>query len=1370
MKVLTRTNDYSRSLNYRYMMSFKADMSKEVADSWRSTDLSNIYTNLQNFALDPTDVDKDYNRNFLHYVVQCDNPSIIDELRFRIQTIPKEDLAKLATQKDKYGKKPLDYCTNPVSKDTYKALFEEVLGRSLSEPQSSEPQASEPKKADFNEAVKATYMPQENPVQTVPVAKPKADPEIIDAEIIEEETVGNELKEGTVIPVSDDLDSDFDFGDEEGVNEGVNVDGKEIQDANISVSQNSNSSAQVSKPNATTPAGDAGAEKGPKKITFDDIIGLDDVKVKLIKELVLPLSDENLSKLDKNALNLENGFLLHGPAGCGKKDLAMALANELGMKVTEINDLNDLIKMKNESKQKIKSKKDLKFVLIDNIDEKINPNMVDTTAAIFKDCAKNGIILVATTNKYDDIDKNIIRVGSFDQHIEIPLPQYKDRVKQIKKHIEGIQEELNVQITDKDIEQIAKGTSGFSTAAIKYVIEKGIKDEVVRGNGVLDISDINSVIEEYAKTRNIGKLMEDNPTSVYDTFVKRTIIDSPKDFSEVAGMENVKKQFRESIVDRLEPETRKRFEKADTSLFNDGFLLYGPPGCGKTFMAEALAGETKLPLYKIDKSTYESSLKGDTVKKIAKIFNQLFKKFEETGEYSILFVDEADSIFPKRQNADDTSNQETNMMLQYLNNCTKKGVIPILATNFRDKLDDAVIRTGRIGTYIEIPAPDFEARKELFKINLMRKEVGKNITEDNCKELAEMLEGYSSSDIAHITKNAIDKALLKGDEPLTIDDIKAEIKIYARERNLSDDFTVNDKTAQFDTFKKRERIKYPKNFGDVAGMESTKNELNKLIVDRLKPEVQERFKKNGRPLFGDGIMLYGKPGNGKTFIVEALAGEANLPLYKVTKADYDTKWKGEAGNNIAKIFNQLEEKFRKTGEYSLLFFDEADAIFPKRGTTGGWNDEETNLLLTYLNNASSKGIIPILASNYSEKIDDAVLRSGRIGTHLEIPSPDFPARKAMLEREILGKDLTKHITDDDISELARLLNGFCAADITKTASKTIDVALMDESKTELTIEDFKERFKDFSHQRNIPEVNDLNVTSQYDTVLKRTQIKESDPKSLDEIGGMKEAKKELFESVIMAADPEMVKMFEENGIEQSNGVLLYGPPGCGKTYIMKAVAAQAKLPLYQMKMSEVGSKYVNETSENISAVFKQLRDKYAKTGEPSILFLDECDSFFERSNSFGGNSEKSKDLNTLKEEMNNAGKDGVIVVAATNEIQKIDPAILRDGRFDAKVYIGLPDMESRLDIIQKDLRKRKLTAEFSNNEEFIKKMAETSDGLPTVSIVKAISKYTKQALSAAKISGQKPEITEAGLLNAIQEKIEKKEQLDQDIAERKFSF
>lgn len=1345
----------------RVQVAFKADMTKEDIEKWSSSESSRVYTYLQDLMLDLSDIEKEKNRNCLHYIFKHDTPSIYDELQFRLDMMTSENIERLINQVDIYGMKPLDYCPSDDVRKRYVEILEKSLGKSITA-------------ASYSEAVRATYMPTSQSPSAVPVEQPQASvsqPVQPQAQPGQPSTqlAGNELPQGTIIPQGDDLE--MDFGEEEPVSQQTPAETSIVQpveDAEIVDGIQKNTSENVPKVDDSAFEFDGYKNDLSEEILgnepkgLDDVIGHEKIKAMLRKNLIEPLKKENLDKLDNNNLTIENGFLFYGPPGCGKTFLIKALAKELGLELKELDKIEDLEKIKKDAKNKFKGSKKPTLVLIDNIDEKIDKRKTDTIADMISDCAQNGVILIAATNKYEELDNRFTGSTCFNQIIEVPLPSYEDRILIIKSVLDKCKKDMNTQISEEDIQALAKSTSGFSNEAITYVVSKGIKEELFDGNGVLDISDIKKVVEDYARARKIGKLMDDNPTSVYDTFLKRSIIEYPKDFSDVAGMNGVKEVLINSIVRRLQPETRQRFEEENMSLFNDGFLLFGPPGCGKTFIAEALAGETKLPLYKMDKSTYDDSLKGQAGKNIRKIFDQLTQKFEETGEYSILFIDEADAIFPRRGTSGGLSDEETNLMLQYLNGCTKKGIIPILATNFKDKIDTAVLRTGRIGTHIEIPAPDFEARKELFRLNTRNKQITKDITDDNLTELANMLEGYASSDISHIAKSTIDKALVDGLDTLTVEDFKQAIKTYAKQRDLSQDFGLSDKTVQYDTYKKRERIKYPKSFADVAGMETTKDTLRRTIVNKLKPEIRERFERNNMPLFNDGFMLYGKPGNGKTFIVEALAGEAGLPLYKVTKADYDTSLKGEAGNNINKIFKQLERKFEITGEYSLLFFDEADAIFPKRGTSNNFSDEETNMMLQFLNNAPARGIIPILATNYSEKIDPAVLRSGRIGTHIEIPSPDFEARKSMFEQKIKNREITKHITDDDIASIARMLNGFCAADITHLTVATIEKAIND-GKEELTIEDFKEAIKNFSHERNMPEVNDLNVTSQYDTVLKRVQIKAKDPHSLDEIGGMKEAKEALFESVIMANDPEIKALNEENCIEAPNGVLLYGPPGCGKTFIMKAVAAQAKLPLYQMKMSEMGSSYINQTSNNIKAVFDQLREKFEKTGEPSILFLDECDTFFASNTGMGGNSERNQDLNTLKEEMNNAGRNGIIIVAATNEIQNINPAILRDGRFDTKIYVGLPDDEARYDIIQKDLRKRKLTAQFADDDEALKTLTEVSAGLATVSIVTAITEFIRKVIANKKAGNV--EVTLGGLVEAIKQKVLKNERLQKDIAE-----
>ncbi len=1308
-------------------VSFKGQKENELFAAFENGDKKAQRRSLQNLNLDFTAVNPTNSRNILHYAMQTDNEDLLFEVVSRAASSYPSHFESLFWSKDDFNKVPYEYYAlthagrTPENLPPALMLADANLRLHIAEGLRMHKNSMLPSVNNTTSEDAAAPSPVTPPSNTLPAQAPQP-PTAINAV--------NSVAELNQVDDLTDEDISFEYPEDDSDNSG------EISSAEdfmaminglpagnrpnvVGVGPNSGMTIPLSlgATNVGSPLPDDEFE-----LTLDDVICPQEVKDELRNSIIDPLKNTE-QKYNKKGIPVANGFLLYGPSGNAKTLIALALGCELqkiGVSCQKVESLDQLISTLGVAAQLYKNSGQPTLCFIDNIEALIGKDVknVPKIANLFDNCAKNGVILLGVTSRKDDLYEDAIRTSRFDKHIEVVSPEYELRKQLVEMAMKKFE---TLKLSEDDIARVAKMTSGFSCSAVMFAVEETCREIKRNEKTEITADDVEVEIKKYAEKRKIGEISEDNPTSVYDTFLKRyDTRKGPKDFSAVAGMKELKSILQNSIVDRLKPAIRARCEKEKIRLFNDGFLLYGPPGNGKTYIAEALAGETGIPLYKLEKSVYESSLVGESVKNLKKVFEQLETKFWKTGEYSILFIDEADAILSKRSESGELKSDLTNTLLQYLNNATHRGIIPILATNAYDKIDEAVKRSGRCGKHINVPTPDFEARRSMFCLLTKDKEITKNITDDDLNVLARMLSGFSASDITHLTNETLQNAIIEGREEVNVAGFKEAIKNFSLERNMPE---VNDSniTSQYDTFLQRFNTKHgPKDFSVVAGMNEVKSVLRKSIIDRLKPEVRARFEKEKIQLFNDGFIFYGPPGNGKTYIAEAIAGETGIPLYKLEKSVYESSYAGESVKNIKKIFDQLETKFRKTGEYSFLFIDEADAILSKRSESGELKSDLTNTLLQYLNNATKKGIIPILATNAYEKIDEAVKRSGRCGKHINIPTPDFEARRSMFQLLIKDKEITKNITDDDLNVLARMLNGFSASDITHLTNETLQGALT-EGYEEVSVTDFKDAIKKFSHERNMPEVNDLNITSQYDTVLHRIAMKPSDPKSLDDIGGMKEAKYGLYESVISAFDPEIMKANEENGISPPNGTILYGPPGCGKTYIVKAVAQQAKLPMYELKMSEVGSKYIHETSGRITAVFKQLKEKYEKTGEASILFIDEFDSIAGNRESLGGNQEyKNEEINTLLAEMNNPGKNGIAIIAATNHIEKIDSAIARSGRFDKKIYVGLPDPEARYEVIKTCIKGKKLATEIYRDEEKLQKLAQMTEGFNNADISTAI--------------------------------------------------
>ena len=225
--------------------------------------------------------------------------------------------------------------------------------------------------------------------------------------------------------------------------------------------------------------------------------------------------------------------------------------------------------------------------------------------------------------------------------------------------------------------------------------------------------------------------------------------------------------------------------------------------------------------------------------------------------------------------------------------------------------------------------------------------------------------------------------------------------------------------------------------------------------------------------------------------------------------------------------------------------------------------------------------------------------------------------------------------------------------------------------------------------------------------LKRYQVlpTQFSPKCLNDVGGMKEAKEAVKEYIINPWNPKYRKLIQENNVQMPNGFMLYGPPGNGKTYLVMAIAAQMGIPMLELDLSAIGSKYAYETENTIKYIFDELEKLYKNTKKPSILFMDELDSIC--ANRASSNTDWKKDqINAILKLTNNASQKGIILIGATNLIEDLDPAIMRTGRFDKKIEIALPNEEERLDILTKLVKNRPMAENIKNQLSQIAKITE----------------------------------------------------------------
>ena len=1013
---------FDKLVNYRLnnFISFKGQLEDNYFKSAKTNDVQGQLSALKNLGFNISEIDYETGSNFLHFAIKSQNDSIISQallLLSKKKSSP-ETISSIIKQEDSDGKTPCEYTKN----ETTIKRIERITGTKIQIDKT--PSESAILKQDDDYAARKL----------------------------------NELPEGTKIniPTLDDDEDDIEF-----INQAAADNPSAIKSESF-------------KPKEELPI-----------IKLEEVAGHINAKEVLSDRIIEPLKDDRFVT--------DNGFLIHDTVGNGKTFLLNALSVSLDRKIFDDKlfdeAIDDLTEMTKDNKEKYKkgladifskniiqvsnlqdlekvtdlARKSYRYsgkqavIFIDEI-KGILPDItapssqgVTKAEQLIENSAKKGFILVATTREMDAIKPESIRYGRFDKKIELRPPNEEERKELVSKYYKG-----NYQLSVKNIEDIAKLTSGFTYINFLEFLDNLQNDKIT------DYETLINELRKYAKEQNLGELTEKGTTACYDRpEFKREKVNTT--FDDVAGMQKVKEKFQEELIDKLKPERLEWFKKHNRLPIRKGFLLYGTPGTGKTYIATALAGEMGLPLYKLDSASFKDKYIGESERKLKDIFNQLRNKFEETGEYSILFIDEANDILGKREDANKFDEGIVNMFLQYLNDAPKNGIIPIVATNFREKLDDAIL--SRLGIQIRVPLPDDELRLSLINYELDKiSEYTKNISLEQRKYLSERLGGFSSRDITNILTGAIDNHSKHPNSSMTIEEFIDEASKFAKEHKLPEINAIN-KTSGYDTLIKRKNIKYPADFNDVAGMENVKHEFQTLLIDRLKPEIIERLKKDGNnsPLQSN-FLLYGPAGTGKTFIAEAIAGEMKIPIYEIDSSIIKDKFVGESEKQITNIFNQLEEKFEETGEYSILFIDEANDILGKRENASNYESGLVDLFLQKIHNSAQRGIITIIATNFRDKIDDAVL--SRLGKQIEITPPDEKLRKALVLSQFSKRPSTRNITEGEVDEIVKMLSGFSSRDITYALQEIIDNHVVYHT-TPLEFKDFAVGVENYAKQHKI---------------------------------------------------------------------------------------------------------------------------------------------------------------------------------------------------------------------------------------------------------------------------------------------------------------
>src|SRR5918993_143582 len=482
-------------------------------------------------------------------------------------------------------------------------------------------------------------------------------------------------------------------------------------------------------------------------------------------------------------------------------------------------------------------------------------------------------------------------------------------------------------------------------------------------------------------------------------------------YEDIGGIKNEVQKVREMI--ELPLRHPELFDKIGIEA-PKGVLLHGPPGTGKTLLAKAVANETNANFYSIGGPEIMSKFYGESEEKLREIFNQA-----QENAPSIIFIDEIDSIAPKREEVSgDVEKRIVSQLLTLMDGLKARGkVVVIAATNRPNAIDPALRRPGRFDREIEIGIPDEEGRHDILQIHTRGMPLEQDI---DLKSYAKVTHGFVGADLEMVAKEAAMRSLRRIIPEINLKETKIPANVLNKIKITNQDF--DDALKDVHPSAMREVLVQKPNIGwnDIGGINNVKEELKEAIEWPLK-HADLFSKADIKP--PKGILLYGPPGTGKTLLAKAVASTSESNFISIKGPELLSKWVGESEKGIREIFRKARQ-----AAPCVIFFDEIDAIAPRRSGTNGGDSHVTERLvsqmLTEIDGLEDlKGVVIIGATNRPDIIDEALLRPGRFDRLLEIPIPDKDARKQILQIHLKKKPLGADVIIDKLVDLTDRYTG-----------------------------------------------------------------------------------------------------------------------------------------------------------------------------------------------------------------------------------------------------------------------------------------------------------------------------------------------------------
>src|SRR5919107_1422198 len=454
-------------------------------------------------------------------------------------------------------------------------------------------------------------------------------------------------------------------------------------------------------------------------------------------------------------------------------------------------------------------------------------------------------------------------------------------------------------------------------------------------------------------------------------------------------------------------------------------------------------------------------------------------------------------------------------------------------------------------------------------------------------------------------------------------------------------------------------------YEDIGGLKEEIQKVREMIELPLRhPEIFEKLGIEAPK----GVLLFGPPGTGKTLLAKAVASESNSHFISISGPEIMSKFYGESEARLREIFKEAREKAP-----TIIFIDEIDSIAPKREEVMGEVERRVvSQMLSLMDGLEGRGkVIVIAATNRQNALDPALRRHGRFDREIEIKVPDKNGRLEILQIHSSNMPLD---TDVDQKKIAAVTHGFVGADLEylckEAAMKCLRRLLPD-----LNLED--EKFPPETRDRLIITQNDFNqaIKDVMPSAMREVFLESPDVK-WEDIGGLEGVKRELQEAVEWPL--RYPDLYAKIGHTVPKGILLHGPSGTGKTMLAKAVATESEANFISVKGPELLSKWVGESERGIREIFRR-----ARQAAPCVVFFDEIDSIAMARGMGGDSMVTERVVSQLLTELDGIqALTGVVVIAATNRADMIDPALLRPGRFDKIVFVPMPDKAARQKILE----------------------------------------------------------------------------------------